>query len=156
MKDYKNSKLYVIRSYKSNSVYYGSTVQKLSQRMGEHRKNYKDYVNGTSKKYVSSYEILKYGDAYIELVKEVPCENVEQLKKLEGELILNNECVNKNIAGRQRNKWFADNKERIKQKMDTEEYKKHKKEYQKQYKEKNKEKLNEYRKKWRNNKKNNT
>jgi hypothetical protein len=52
--------------------------------------------------YYTAYEILKYGDAYIELLEEYPCENVQQLHKKEGEHIraCKADIVNHHVAGR--------------------------------------------------------
>jgi hypothetical protein len=51
---------------------------------------------------MSSFEILKFDDAYIELIEEFPCENVQQLQKKEGECIRlhRDVCVNIVIPGR--------------------------------------------------------
>lgn len=132
--DYKNAKIYKIVSYQTDDIYIGSTCQPLYKRFGEHKKDYKNWLN-TGKKYVSSYEILKYDDAHILLIEEFPCENKEQLRKKEGEYIRELKCVNKLIAGRTNREWFMDNKEHIT-------------EYQKEYKEINKEKIQEYNKQY--------
>jgi hypothetical protein len=52
--------------------------------------------------YVTSYEILKYDDHYIELVEKFPCADKAELHKREGEVIRANPCVNKCIPGRTR------------------------------------------------------
>ena len=39
-------KIYIIRSHLTDDVYYGSTTQKyLSSRFGDHKANYKCYLN---------------------------------------------------------------------------------------------------------------
>lgn len=70
--------------------------------MSEHRKNYKQWYKNNTNKYTSSFEILKYDDAYIELLEEFPCENSAQLQKKEGECIRlhRDVCVNVRIEGR--------------------------------------------------------
>lgn len=105
MPNYKNAKIYCIRSYQTDDVYIGSTTRKLCQRMAEHRRDFKD-----EKRYTSSSELLKYDDCYAELIKECPCENIQQLRKIEGEYIRKTDCVNKRVAGRKQNQWKKDNK----------------------------------------------
>ena len=123
MPDYKNSKIYKIVSPSNpDLIYYGSTTQSLSSRMSDHRRhNYR----------ASSKEILCFEDAIILLVENFSCNNKEELLKKEGEYILNNNCVNKKVAGRTIKQYYEENKEQIK-------------EYQKQYKLKNREKLTKY------------
>ena len=62
-------KIYKITSSKTDNVYIGSTIQTLNDRFLKHKSNYKLYQNN---KYanVSSNEILKHGDAKIELIEE--------------------------------------------------------------------------------------
>ena len=129
--DYKNGKIYSIRSHQTDKVYFGSTCSPLAKRLYEHKNKYKLFLNGKYH-YNSSFEILKYDDVYIELVEDFPCENKNQLFKREGEIIRGGGCVNKNIAGRTRTnkEYYDDNKEQISQKK-------------KDYYEQNKEKLNE-------------
>lgn len=132
MPNCKNGKIYSIRSSQTTNIYIGSTTTSLSNRMARHRFDYKQFLNDT-KNYVSSFELLKYEDAYIELIEDCPCDNREQLNRREGEVIrATNNCINKQIAGRTRKQYCEDNKEHIKQRM-------------KQYREDNKEKIKQYR-----------
>ena len=93
------SKIYAIRSYQTDLIYIGSTTRILSKRFAEHKKP-------TNKS--NSKEILKYEDAYIELIEEYPCDNKDQLNKKEGEHIRANNCVNKHIAGRTSREYYDD------------------------------------------------
>ena len=131
MPDYSNSKLYALRSHQTDNIYIGSTTQALSERLRCHKKDYKSWLNDKHN-YITSFEIIKYEDCYIELIKNCPCESKEQLLKIEGEEIRNNNCVNKIIAGRTKEEYIKDNEEIIKPKR-------------KIYHEKNKEHRNEYR-----------
>jgi hypothetical protein len=83
MPNYQNAKIYCIRSFKTDDIYIGSTTQPLCKRMVEHRLKYKGWLKGT-KKNCTSFEIMKYGDAYIELIKKHPCNSREELNKEEG------------------------------------------------------------------------
>jgi hypothetical protein len=105
--------IYIIRSHQTTDVYYGSTKQRLSQRMTEHRSQYKRYINGEVSYFRSVNHILKYNDAYIELIEEIEYKNKQELIAREGFFIRNNSCINKEIAGRTQKEWCNDNKEHI-------------------------------------------
>jgi len=135
--DYKNGKIYTIRSHQTDQFYIGSTTQPLSKRFNCQKSRYKRYLLQLDH-YISSFEILKHEDAYIELLEEFPCENKEQLCKREGELIRDNNCVNKRIEGSTRQEINKRYNNKLKMK-----------EYQKKYREDNKEKIKEYQKQYR-------
>jgi hypothetical protein len=79
MPDFSKGKIYCIRSHQTDKVYVGSTVQKhLCMRMAGHKRDFKYYKNGKHS-YVTSFDILQYDDAYIELIEDFPCENRNQL-----------------------------------------------------------------------------
>lgn len=113
MPNYQNGKIYKIWSSYTDYIYIGSTTLLLSQRLTKHKNNYKKYKNNTYC-YTSSFDILEYGDAKIELIENYACNNKEQLCKKEGEIIRQNKdiCVNIRIEGRTRQEWCKD---RIKQ-----------------------------------------
>ena len=112
MPNYQQGKIYTIRSYKTDEIYIGSTTQPLSKRMVGHRGHYQRYIK-TGKKHITSYEIIKHGDAFIELLEDYPCDNRNQLERREGELIRENDCVNKVIAGRTITEWRQENREKL-------------------------------------------
>ena len=130
MVNYQKGQIYIIRSHQTENIYIGSTCSPLHKRIYDHKKHYRYWKLGKRKSYTSSYEILKYDDAYIELLEDYPCEKKKHLTKKEGEYIRSMECVNKNIPGRT-----------------DEEKKEYKKEYQEMNKEKNKKYYQEYREK---------
>lgn len=144
MPDYKNGKIYAIRSHQTDKIYIGSTVDTLSRRMTGHRSNYKQYRNKNNKySFISSFNILEFDDAYIELLENCSCNSKEELLKREGELIRKTTCVNKNIPDRTQKEWYQDNKEKLN------EYRKINKEKiairRKKYREDNKEQIQKYR-----------
>jgi hypothetical protein len=106
MPDYQNGKIYKLISPSKNLVYYGSTIQTLSQRLATHRRN--------NNKCMSKL-VLECEDYKIELVEEYPCNNKQQLEKKEGEYIKNNECVNKCVAGRGNKEYYIDNADKLKE-----------------------------------------
>lgn len=120
--------IYSIRSHQTDEIYIGSTEERLSQRMAKHRYSYKAWKKGTYG-YCTSFEILKYNDAYIELIVEVEVASKQELCKIEGENIRKHNCVNKRIAGRTNAEYNKDYKEKIV-------------EYRAEYYQDNKEKLN--------------
>ena len=111
MPNYQNGKIYKIESLEGNCIYYGSTTQKLCVRMAGHRAKYKQYINGKSP--ICSSRVLKYDDAKIYLVENYPCNTKEELCSREGYYIKNFECVNTQVAGRDKRGWYQDNKKRI-------------------------------------------
>lgn len=113
--DYENAKIYQISSISHPElVYIGTTCSSLSKRHCEHKRNYKTYSKGL-RSYVSSFEIMKLGDTYIELVEAFPCASKQQMLKREGDLIRATNCVNIVISGRTQKQYYADNKPRIRE-----------------------------------------
>ena len=112
---YHKSKIYTIRSFQTEQYYIGSTCDALHKRLYSHRQHYKQYLNDNHN-FVSSFDIIKYEDHYIELLEDYNCESRNELTKREGELIrkYKDEIVNYRIAGRTLNEYFEDNKDKIK------------------------------------------
>jgi len=140
MPDYQKAKIYKLWSPSKNIIYFGSTTQAISQRLGEHLSNYKKYNNDSTKKYMSSFLVLDCEDYKIELLEEYACNNKQQLEKKEGEYIKNNECVNKRVAGRTNDEYMKYYRENNVEKI---------RERAKQFKEKNPDKIKEYNRKYR-------
>lgn len=111
MPDYSKGKIYYLRSHQTDEIYIGSTTQSLAMRKGGHKGDYKRYLNGT-KHFMTSFNITKYDDCYIELIEEYACENKQQLDKKEGQYIRDIDCVNKYIAGRTPKEYSIDTKEK--------------------------------------------
>ena len=160
---YNKSMIYTIRSPATDKYYIGSTTQNLCKRFSDHKINYKYYLEAKYH-FVSSFKLLELGDAYIELLEEINCDNKTQLVKREGELIREhkNNCVNMRIDGRTRKEYYIDTKEHKKQyQIDNKEHRKEQarqhyidnKEHIKQYQIDNKEHINEQQRRRRINKK---
>jgi hypothetical protein len=126
MNKYINGKIYALVSESAKVVYYGSTIQRLSQRKGEHVRDYKNYLYNDGWK-CSSFDVLKHEDAKIILIEEFPCKTRLELEQREGYWQRNNNCTNINIAGRN-----------TKEYRKTEEYRKQRKLYMRDYRNKNK------------------
>ena len=110
--------VYRIWSPSSTLEYYGSTTQILSQRFGGHARDHRVWQNGKGH-YCSSFEIMKFPNARIELVEIVDTKSKQVLRAREGHYIRTNDCVNKNVAGRTQAEWYVDNRETILQKQNT-------------------------------------
>lgn len=110
-----NGSIYCLRSHKTPNIYIGSTTQPLSHRIRDHRKLYKKYINNNFH-YLTSFEIMKYDDVYIELIENVIYNTKQELEKKEGEYIRKMSCVNKYIAGRSKQDYYEEHKEEIKEK----------------------------------------
>ena len=134
MPDYKNGKIYKIWSPMGKEIYIGSTIQSLYARKSQHK---------ICMKCSSKILFEKYDDVRIELIEYFPCNNKEELDKKEGFYIRNNDCINKNIAGRTEKEYYEDNKEKIKEYL--QDNKEKIKEQKKEYYEDNKDKIKEYR-----------
>ena len=161
MPDYQQGKIYCIRSHQTDDIYIGSTSKKyLSQRFAQHKSDYKYYLK-TKKHYITSYKILEYEDAYIELIENYPCNSKEELTREEGKYQRDMDCVNKQIAGRTNEEWCKNNKEHLSEQNkqyynnNKEEiakknkvWRENNKEQQKQYRENNKEQKAEYQKQY--------
>jgi hypothetical protein len=142
MVNYQNGKIYAIRSFKTDEIYIGSTTQKLCRRLQKHKVEKKRYEKGKSR-YTTSFKILDYDDAYIELIENCPCNSKEELLKKEGEHIRNNKCINKinpipwtNIMIKEYHKKY------------NEEHNEHLKQQKKEYYEKNKEVITQKKKEY--------
>jgi len=119
MNKYQNGKIYKLVCDNTPIVYYGSTIQKLSERLAIH-KYYKS---------CSSRELFDKGNVTIHLIEDYPCNSRKELEARERiyiEFMLKNFdhkiICNKNISGRTRKEWYQDNKENNKEKRN--EYKK--------------------------------
>ena len=133
---YHNSKIYTIRSHQTDKYYVGSTYDSLSKRLYQHKNHFKQFQAG---KYpnVSSFEIIKYDDCYIELYEMFKCESRIELTKREGEVIrlLKDDLVNVKIEGRTMKEYQVDNADKIKQYYveNADKIKQYQKQYIKQY-----------------------
>ena len=139
MSKYQNGKIYKITNEDMPElVYYGSTIQTLKIRLSKHR--YACLNKNNSSKILFNTENYN-----IQLIELYPCENRKQLCEREGWYIRNNDCINKNIAGRTYKEYYKEyhklNKNILNQK--NKDYRKLNKEYHKEYHKLNKNKLNE-------------
>ena len=118
---YHNSKIYSIRNTLNNEIYIGSTTRSLCKRMVKHRCDAKQRPHiSPFYTYMNENGIENF---YIELVEEYKCENIEQLRKREGEITREIGTLNQRIEGKTQTEY---------------------KEYRKQWKQINRDKINEH------------
>ena len=99
---YKNCKIDMVVDLAYTRKYIGSKTAGLPSRMAPHRRNNLRYKDGKYH-FPSIHELFdRYGleNCKIELVEEAPRESKEHLRKIEGQYIRNEDCVNKRIEGR--------------------------------------------------------
>jgi hypothetical protein len=83
--------IYIIKSKKVDDVYIGSTKHTMLKRFKQH-----EYDFDTGKKICSSMNIIKYGDAYCELLENVKYDEINELRNKEKDIIQSKKykCVN--------------------------------------------------------------
>ena len=148
---YNNSKIYKIEpicDYDEGEIYIGSTANEyLSERMAEHRKSYRSWKKGISKKTMVFDLFDKYDvqNCKIILLESVNVNSKDELKQKEANHIKTNKCVNKMMPNRTPKQYYQDNKEYLnnRNKLYQENNKDKLLEYSKQYRDENKEQKKE-------------
>jgi hypothetical protein len=141
--DYSKGKIYKLTTiHNPDLIYYGSTVNSLYKRKGQHKCS---FLQTTYNKCLS-YKLFELGvdDVEITLVESVNCNNKEELHKRERFYIENNNCINKCIPTRTYTEYREQNKDIIKLKK--KKYYEENKDKVKEYKEENKDKIEKYQK----------
>lgn len=135
MKDYSKGKIYKVVNEVNGMTYYGSTIQKLYHRMGQHREAYHTtYNKPESRRASKTYKLFgDIKDCEIVLIENYPCSSKLELETRERYYIENFECVNIEIPTRTKkehyeankvqilaknSKWNRDNKEKRNELMD--------------------------------------
>jgi len=165
MVNYSKAKIYKIEpicEHEAGDVYIGSTTKEyLSQRMVNHRKDYRGWLRGACR-CVTVFKLFeKYGieNCRIELLECVNASCKDELIAREAFYIRAMNCVNKVIPDRTKEEWgreyYKNNKEEISesQKKYYENNRAAILERTQKYRENNKEKINEYQQKYRENNK---
>ena len=104
---YQDGKIYKILNSETDDIYIGSTTQKISKRMTNHKTQAK-----RGKSHLLYQKMREIGDDkfYIELVEDYPCDNLEQLNRREGEWIRQIATLNEKVAGRTKKEYANDNR----------------------------------------------
>jgi len=143
MRDYTKGKIYKIVCNITKKIYIGSTCEKtLARRLAKHVNYINFYIKNNKIINISSYDIIKGGDYYIELIELFPCNSKDELFTRERYYFDLFECINKNkpistINDKKEyeNEYIKKNKEKIKN-------------YSIEYREKNKDILKEKNNEW--------
>ena len=137
--NFQKAKIYKIWNNTNDKLYIGSSCSTLGNRMAKHRYNARNSTENS----LMYDEMRRLGIAnfFIELMEETPCQNIEQLRAIEGKYIRKFGTLNKVIAGRTHEEWCDENRE-YKNKMDRIYHQNHKeqnRENNKKWRENNKE-----------------
>ena len=132
---YSKGKIYRLVCNTTGNQYIGSTVQSLSQRLGNHKALYKRFIEGKITKKSTSFSILSENNFEMILIEEFACENKNQLERRERHFIETMECVNKNKPAQTREelleyqRQYAKDHQEERAKSQRDYYQKHKEEY---------------------------
>ena len=115
--NYDRGKIYKITCNVTGKIYVGSTTEpSLARRLVGHKSSYNSYLKG-KKNYITSIEIIKNGNYFIELICNAYCNSKDELNAIEGEYIRKIKCVNKYVAGRSQTQYYLDNSDKIKEQV---------------------------------------
>jgi hypothetical protein len=95
MPNYQNGKIYKLESEGEEKIYIGSTTLLLCQRLAEHKRAYKRFINGDKTQSLTSKELIKNENCIITLIEDYPCERKEQLLSRERYWFNQFNCINK-------------------------------------------------------------
>ena len=115
MVNYNQGKIYRIVpncEHEQHEQYIGSTTKpRLSERMTQHRIDYRRHKDGKRTGFTSSFTLFeKYGveNCIIMLIENINATSKEELFKKEREHIENNLCVNKYLPSRKKKEYYYD------------------------------------------------
>jgi hypothetical protein len=168
---YKTGRIYYLCSDKTDDIYIGSTKRSLYRRLSGHKAAYRKFLRGKYNRN-TSFDICKYDDCRIYEIEKFNNISKKDLEFIEGNYILNCDCVNKVCVGRTPEEYREVNRGKINErgrdyyKLNKEMIKEKTKEYYninkdkfiekgKEYYEKNKEKKLKYQKEYNENHKEN-
>lgn len=120
MVNYNNGKIYKIEPIngEEGDIYIGSTTKEyLSQRMDNHRSQYKLFIKGKKQNTTALTLFAKYGmeNCKIILLELVNVNSKDELLIREAHYIKTLQCVNKHIPLRTLQEYYQDNKDKIKE-----------------------------------------
>ena len=108
MPDYRAAKIYIIRSDLTEKVYVGATTKSLDARMAQHRYE----ANKRSSPLYDAMNRHGHENFRIELIRDAPCESLQQLNAIEGAEIrarcMNGLGFNTIIKGRSKEQYYRD------------------------------------------------
>ena len=112
-----NGKIYSLKEIDTRNVFYiGSTINILNKRLSKHK------YDSKIKPHINVYQHIEniggFDNISIELIQDFTCESIEELRRKEGEYILQYindgvELTNKNIAGRTVVEYYMNKRDEI-------------------------------------------
>ena len=133
--DTQRGRIYKLVSFETDKCYIGSTTRTyLSERLGTHKGDYRNYQQGKRRSNLSCFELLQHSDCKIILIENYPCDSRYELEARERYWIEQEPTsVNKNISTRTTKEHYEAKKTfRENSKKYYEEHKEQIKEYKKQ------------------------
>ena len=95
--------------------YYGHTKTPIEYRLTKHLSDFERYKEGIMN-WISVFVLFeKYGimNCHIELVEDIVCETLNEIREKEGNYQRTNICVNKRIEARSKKQYRKDNAEKL-------------------------------------------
>jgi hypothetical protein len=114
MVKYENGKIYRLVCNITGQQYIGSTCSTLPHRKGQHKSEYKCFLDDKRKNICSSLKILENGNYDIILIENYPCNDKNELLSRERYFIETMECVNKIIPAKTKEELIESRQERDK------------------------------------------
>jgi hypothetical protein len=115
MKNFSESKIYMITCLITNKKYIGATTMiDISTRLLQHIYVFRSYQNGKKAIYCTSFEIIKNNNFKIELLEYCPCNSQDELDAKERFYIQSIDCINRNIPLRTMKEYYLDKKDNFK------------------------------------------
>ena len=93
MNKYSKGKIYKITDNTNGNIYYGSTIQTLYKRLGEHDRKLTLFIRNKYP-WQQSFKIIMNNNYTIEKVEDYPCTSKRELTKREDYYIVNYNCIN--------------------------------------------------------------
>lgn len=93
MNKYSIGKIYKITDNTNGNIYYGSTIQTLYERLGEHERHFNSFIRNKYR-WQQSFKIIMNNNYTIEKVEDYPCTSKRELTKREDYYIVNYNCIN--------------------------------------------------------------
>ena len=119
MPDYQKGKIYKVWNNSYTKCYIGSTCEELCRRMAQHKRQYKEWIKNRDMYFhYTIYDLFDEFDVEgckIELLENFPCKTRTELTQREGQHQRDNDCLNKNVAGRTPEMYREQNKEALQQ-----------------------------------------
>ena len=130
--DTQRGRIYKLVSFETDKCYIGSTTRTyLSERLGTHKGDYRNYQQGKRRSNLSCFELLQHSDCKIVLIENYPCDSRYELEARERYWIEQEpKCVNKNIPTRTPKEHYEATKETFRE-NNKKYYEEHKEQIQK-------------------------